>query len=211
MSHDRPGAREPIGGIPRASRAEGPGAREPIGGIPRASRAGSFISPVVPDARDGPGPRERSRDERGSVSPARPSARDGRSAAGRIQTFLYRHRWLRWAAAAGAALIVLISLGGGRTGPPPEPAESLPPAPAGLLPPGTRGVPVPVDSGAFAEHDSVDVHAVLDGTAVVRNALIVGAGEDEVVVAVPVEQVDATVTALATGGVMLILVPAPQS
>ena len=141
------------------------------------------------------------------MAPTRPSARNGRSTVGRIQSMLYRHRWLRWAAAGGAALAVLISLGGDPSDPAPSPVEISPPGPAGLLPPGTRGVPVPVDSRMFSARDSVDVHAVLDGTAVARGALIVDTGEDEVVVAVPEDQVDATVDALATGGVMLVLVP----
>ena len=145
------------------------------------------------------------------MSPVRPGAREGRSAVGRIQTFLYRHRWLRWAAAGGAALAVLVALTDDRADPATSPIEVAPPGPAGLLPPGTRGVPVPVDSGVFAARDSVDVHAVLDGAAVVRGALIVDAGDGEVVVAVPAERVDATVDALATGGVMLVLVPSAQA
>jgi len=145
------------------------------------------------------------------MSPTRPSARNGRSTIGRIQSMLYRHRWVRFLAAGVAALAVLVALTDDRTEPTPSPVETAPPGPAGLLPPGTRGVPVPVDSPVFAARDSVDVHAVLDGTAVVRGALIVDAGEGEVVVAVPEAQVDATVDALATGGVMLVLVPSAQS
>ena len=145
------------------------------------------------------------------MSPTRPSARNGRSTVGRIQSMLYRHRWVRFVAAGGAALAVLVALTDDRTDPTPSPIEIGPPGPAGLLPPGTRGVPVPVDGPVFAARDSVDVHAVLDGAAVVRGALIVDAGEDEVVVAVPEGQVDATVDALATGGVMLVLVPSAQS
>ena len=61
----------------------------------------------------------------------------------------------------------------------------------------------------FAAGDTVDVHAILDGTAVVRGALIVDSSEDEVVVAVPGDQVDAIVDALTTGGVVLVLVPQP--
>ena len=143
------------------------------------------------------------------MSPTRPSARDGRSTVGRVQAMLYRHRWIRWAAAGGAALTVVVSLQGTPAGPAPSPIETTPPGPAGLLPAGTRGVPVPVDSPVFAPRDSVDVHAVFDGTAVARGALVVDAREDEVVVAVPAEQVDATVDALATGGVVLVLVPRP--
>ena len=145
------------------------------------------------------------------MSPTRPIARNGRSTVGRVQAMLYRHRWVRFLAAGGAALAVLVALTDDRTEPTPSPIEIAPPGPAGLLPPGTRGVPVPVDSPVFAARDAVDVHAVLDGTAVVRGALIVDTGEDEVVVAVPEEQVDATVDALATGGVMLVLVPSAQS
>ena len=145
------------------------------------------------------------------MSPVRPSARDGRSTAGRMRVILYRHRWVRWAAAGGAALAVVVSLQRTPTDPAPPPVVTAPPGPAGLLPPGTRGVPIPATSLVFAARDWVDVHAVLDGAAVVRGALIVDATEDEVVVAVPVEQVDATVDALATGGVTLVLVPSAQS
>ena len=143
------------------------------------------------------------------MSPVRPSSRDGRSTAGRFRAMLYRHRWVRWAAAGGAALAVAVSLHRTPTDPAPPPVVTTPPGPAGLLPPGTRGVPIPAASQVFAVRDWVDVHAVLDGAAVVRGALIVDATDDEVVVAVPDEQVDATVDALATGGVMLVLVPPP--
>ena len=141
------------------------------------------------------------------MSPTRPSALNGRSTVGRIQAMLYRHRWVRFLAAGGAALAVLVALTDDRTDPSPPPLEIAPPGPAGLLPAGTRGVPVPVDSEVFAAGNTVDVHAILDGTAVVLSALIVDASEDEVVVAVPGDQVDATVDALTTGGVVLVLVP----
>ena len=72
-------------------------------------------------------------------------------------------------------------------------------------------MPVPVDSAVFAVGDAVDVHAILDGAPVVLGAPVVKAGEGEVVVAVPAEQVDATVDALTTGGVILVLVPQPAS
>lgn len=142
------------------------------------------------------------------MSPIRPSARNGRSTVGRIQSMLYRHRWVRFLAAGGAALAVLVALSGAEPAPAPAPVDLAPTGPAGRLPPGTRGVPVPVDSEVFAAGDTVDVHAI-DGTAVVRGALIVDAGEDGVVVAVPGDQVDATVDALTTGGVVLVLVPQP--
>ena len=142
------------------------------------------------------------------MSLPRPTAR-GHSLAARIQTTLYRHRWIRWAAAVGAALIVMVSLGRGSADPEAVPAALEPPGPADLLPPGTRGVPVPVESEAFIAGDSVDIHAVFDGAAVVHAALVVEARDDELVVAVPAEQVDATVDALTTGGVILVLVPPP--
>ena len=146
------------------------------------------------------------------MTTARPAARGGRSLVGRAQATLYRHRWIRWAAAIGAAVIVMVALGGGAD-PEVAPTAPEPSGPADLLPAGTRGVPVPVDSAAFAVGDSVDVHAVLDGAAVVRAALVVEAreDEDEVVVAVPAERVDAAVDALTTGGVILVLVPHPAA
>ena len=146
-----------------------------------------------------------------SPASARPPARSRPGTAGRLQIMLYRYRWLRWAAAAGAALVVLATLARDPSSPAPVPAATAPPGPAALLPPGTRGVPVPVDSDVFAAGDTVDVHAILDGTAVVLSALIVDAGEDEVVVAVPGDQVDVTVDALTTGGVVLVLVPQPPA
>ena len=145
------------------------------------------------------------------MSPTRPRVRNGRSTIGRIQSMLYRHRWVRFLAAGGAALAVLVALTDDRTEPTHSTIEIGPSGPAGLLPAGTRGVPVPVDSEVFAAGDTVDVHAILDGTAVVLSALIVDAGEDEVVVAVPGDQVDATVDALTTGGVVLVLVPDPAA
>jgi len=124
---------------------------------------------------------------------------------------LYRHRWLRWAAAAGAALAVLAALSSDSSDPPQAPAEIAPPGMSTRLPPGTRGVPVPVDTAVFAVGDAVDVHAVLDGTAVVLGAPVVSATTGEVLLAVPPDRVDATVDALVTGGVMLVLVPPPSS
>ena len=169
------------------------------------------MSPVRPAPNDSDGPRTRPAPFGSPPSPARPSARIRPGTAGRLRIMLYRHRWLRWAAAGGAALAILAALRGDPSGPAPAPLTTAPPGPSGLLPPGTRGVPVPVDSEVFAAGDTVDVHAILDGTAVVLSARIVDAGEDEVVVAVPGDQVEATVDALVTGGVMLVLVPSAQS
>ena len=167
------------------------------------------MSPATPPAPDRDPTQPRLGPFRSSPSPARPPARHS-GAAGRLRIMLYRHRWLRWAAAAGAALAVLAALSGESSDPPQEPAEIAPPGPSTRLPPGTRGVPVPVDSTVFAVGDAVDVHAVLDGAAVVLGAQVVSAATDEVILAVPSDRVDATVDALATGGVMLVLVPPPQ-
>ena len=143
------------------------------------------------------------------MPPVAHRARDARSAIGRLQTMLYRHRWIRWAAAGGAAVAAFMVLGDDPSEPPPAPTAVEPPGLAGLLPPQTRGIPVPVDTAAFAAGDAVDVHAVLDGAAIATGALVVDTSEGEVVVAVPADQVDATVDALATGGVILVLVPQP--
>lgn len=169
------------------------------------------MSPVRQAPHDMDGPQPRLGPSGSSPASARPRARRRPGPAARLQITLHRHRWLRWVTAAGAALAVLVALRDDTPDPAPMPASTAPPGPAGLLPPGTRGVPVPVDNEVFAAGDTVDVHAILDGTAVVRGALIVDTGEDEVVVAVPEGQVDATVDALATGGVMLVLVPSAQS
>ena len=120
---------------------------------------------------------------------------------------LYRHRWLRWVAAGTAGLAVLAALSDDRSDPPQEPAAVAPPGPSARLPAGTRGVPVPVDSVVFSEGDTVDVHAILDGTAVVTAATVVSVSEDEAMLAVPAERVDAVVDALTTGGVILVLAP----
>lgn len=167
------------------------------------------MPPVRPAPHHVDGPQPRPWSSGSSPAAARPPARSRPGTAGRLRIMLYRHRWLRWVVASGAALAVLVSLGGDDPAPAPSPVDLAPAGPAGRLPPGTRGVPVPVDSEVFGAGDTVDVHAILDGTAVVRGAPIVDSSEDEVVVAVPEEQVDATVDALTTGGVVLVLVPQP--
>ena len=165
------------------------------------------MSPAGPHAHGPHGTQPRPGPFRSSPTPARPPARGGRGAAGRFRIVRYRHRWLRWAAAGTAGLIVLAALAGDPSDSPQEPAVVAPPGPSAGLPPGTRGVPVPVDSAVFSVGDTVDVHAILDGTAVVAGAAVVSAGEDEVILAVPAEHVDTTVDALTTGGVILVLVP----
>jgi len=151
------------------------------------------------------------RPQRPSAKLSRTSAFDGRVTVARVQALLYRHRWIRWAAASTAALIVVISL----RSDPPEPVltstTAVPAGPAAMLPAGTRGVPIPLTGKPFAVHNRVDVHAVADGAAVVRGALIVESGDGETVVAIPEAQVDATVDALFTGGVTLVLVPSTNA
>lgn len=168
------------------------------------------MSPATPAAPGLDSPKPRFGPFRSSPSPARPSVRP-RGTAGRLRIMLYRHRWLRWAAAAGAAFAVFAALSDDPAGPPQAPVDAEPPGPSAQLLPGTRGVPVPVDSGVFEAGDVVDVHGVLDGAAVVLGAPVVSAGEDEVILAVPVPQVDPTVDALTTGGVVLVLVPESAS
>ena len=140
----------------------------------------------------------------------RPSAGLGRSAAGLLQTMLHRRRGIRWIAAGGAAVAVVMALSDdGSDGQPLNPTPAVPQqqGPADRLAPATRGVPVPVEGVALRVGDAVDVHAVLTGAAVAHGALVVDSGEEEAVVAVPVERVDAMVDALTTGGVILVLVP----
>ena len=165
------------------------------------------MSPAGPHAHGLDGMQPRPGPFRSSPTPARPPARGGRGAASRLRIVLYRHRWLRWAAAGGAALAVLAALSDDPSGPSREPAIVAPPGPSAGLPPGTRGVPVPVDSAVFSVGDAVDVHAILDGSAVVAGAAVVSVDEDEVILAVPAEHVDVAVDALTTGGVILVLVP----
>ena len=166
------------------------------------------MSPVRPAAHGLDGPQSRPGPFRSPPLLSRPPARRPNTT-GRFRIMLYRHRWLRWVAAGGAALAVLASLSEDSSDPAQAPAAVPSPGPSARLPPHTRGVPVPVDSAVFAVGDTVDVHAILDGAAVVLAAPVVEAGEDEVILAVPAEQVDATVDALTTGGLILVLVPSP--
>ena len=142
----------------------------------------------------------------------RPTAGRGRSAAGWLQTFLYRYRAIRWLAAAGAAVAAFSALSSrppddGGAADAGEAAKLEQDQTAARLPASTRGVAVPVESTAFLTGDRVDAHAARTGAAVVRAALVVDVAEDEIVVAVPADNVDALVDALTTGGVVLALVP----
>ena len=146
----------------------------------------------------------------GRGSPRRPTVGPGRGG-GRLRTLLYRHRSLRWAAAVGASVAAFMAL---RAPAPSEPGEDCAlvaaaqaTGPADVLPASARGVPVPNDSSALAVGDVVDVHAVLGGAAIVRDAVITGHHDNEAVVAVPAERVGSVVDALAAGGVVLVLVP----
>ena len=169
------------------------------------------MPPVRPAARDPDGTPSRIGTFGGAPSTARPSARSTRSTAGRFRIMLHRHRWLRWAAAGGAALAVLAALSDEPSDPPQASVAPAPAGPSSRLPPGARGVPVPVDSAVFAVGDTVDVHAIIDGSPVVLGASVVSATDGEVMLAVPSEQVDTTVDALTTGGVILVLAPSAPS
>ena len=158
------------------------------------------------------GPHVRLAGDSMSLTQARSTARRGRSTAGLLQTFLHRHRALRWAAACGAAIAAFAVLSS-------DPSnsgiaelsdtrellarEEL----AARLPAATRGMSVPADGGALAPGDYVDVHASSTGAAVARNVLVVEVSGGDTVIAVPVDQVGAMVESLANDGVILVLVP----
>lgn len=146
------------------------------------------------------------------LTQARSAARRGRSTTGLLQTFLHRHRALRWIAACGAAVAAFAALA---SGPSDSGVAGLSDARellareelAARLPTATRGVSVPAVGGAVAPGDYVDVHANSTGAAVATNVFVVEATGDDTVIAVPVDRVGAVVEALANDGVMLVLVP----
>ncbi len=142
---------------------------------------------------------------------ARPPARHGPSAAAWLYTRLRHRRGLRLAAAAGAAVAVLVALGSNNSSErSPSAATALTSEDAGAsqrLAPGTRGVTVPAGGIDLRVGDIVDVHEIRTGGAVVRAALVADAADEHILVAVPLERVDAMLDALTTGGVMLVLVP----
>ena len=142
---------------------------------------------------------------------ARPPAGRGHSAAGWLHRLLHHRRGLRWAAAIGAAVSVFVALGSGGSenrvpidGPASIARQS---SPAHRLAPATRGVPVPADGVEFQTGDVVDVHEIRTGDAIAHAATVVAVQDEHTIVAVPAERVGATVDALTTGGVILVLVP----
>ena len=146
-------------------------------------------------------------------SPTRPHPGRGRAAIGWFQTTRYRCRGLRWAAAAGAAICVLLVLGSANENQSTTALEqsntSPTTPPASQLPAGTRGVIVNAPWNGFKTGDTVDVHATATGQRIVAKAKVVDAASDEAVIAVQPDQVAAVITAKATGGVTLVLAPNP--
>lgn len=143
------------------------------------------------------------------ATPSRVPPKRGWGAFGRLRTLLYRYQGLRWVAAAGAALVVFVTLSDQDSGDScivaDVAAES--PGPQAPLADDARGVPVPADTATLAVGDSVDVHAVIDGAVIVRSAAVSRVTESRAVVAVPVERAETVVEALTTGGVILVLAP----
>lgn len=142
----------------------------------------------------------------------RPAEGRGRAAIGWFLTTRYRCRGLRWAAAAGAAVCVLLVLGSAGS----EQSAGLDEAgsgPAGRgasrLPEGTRGVVVDAAWDGFKAGDAVDVHATSTGRLVVAGAEVVYSSGGEAVVAVGPDQVTAVIDAIADGGATLVLAPQP--
>ena len=142
-------------------------------------------------------------------NPTRPRPGRGRTAIGWFQTTRYRCRGLRWAAAAGAAicmLLVLSSANGEQSTTEPEQSGINSPT---RLPDGTRGVIVNATWEGFKTGDIVDVHATTTGQRIVPEAEVLDAASGETVIAVQPDQVAAVITAKATGGVTLVLAPTP--
>lgn len=146
-------------------------------------------------------------------SPTRPHPGRGRAAIGWFQTARYRCRGLRWAAAAGAAICVLLVLGSANenqsTTDPEQSNTNSSTGSATRLPDGTRGVIVNAPWNGFKAGDIVDIHATTTGQRIVAKAKVVDAASDEAVIAVQPDQVPAVITATSTGGVTLVLAPAP--
>lgn len=142
-------------------------------------------------------------------NPTRPRPGRGRTAIGWFQTTRYRCRGLRWAAAAGAAICVLLVLGSANEEQSTTRPEQSSANPATRLPASTRGVIVDAAWDGFKANDIVDVHAVSTGHRIVAKAKVLDAASGEAVIAVQPDQVAAVITAKATGGVTLVLTPTP--
>ena len=142
-------------------------------------------------------------------SPTRPHPGRGRAAIGWFQTTRYRCRGLRWAAAAGAAICVLLVLGSANENQSTTALEQSNTSPTTRLPDNTRGVIVNATWDGFKPGDTVDIHATTTGQRIVTKAKVVDATSDEAVIAVQPDQVPAVITAKATGGVTLVLAPNP--
>ena len=144
-----------------------------------------------------------------SGSSTRPGPARGRAAIGWFLTTRYRCRGLRWVAAAGAAMCVLIVLGSSSPEPPEAGLGQSGTSSASRLPDGTRGVIVDAAWNGFEAGDIVDVHAVSTGQRIVAEAEVTDATSGEAVIAIQPDQVPAVITAIATRGVTLVLAPAP--
>ena len=140
-------------------------------------------------------------------NPTRPRPGRGRTAIGWFQTTRYRCRGLRWAAATGAAICVLLVLGSANDEPSEAGPEQSGTSSATRLPDGTRGVIVNATWEGFKTGDIVDVHATTTGQRIVPKAEVLDAASGETVIAVQPDQVAAVITAKATGGVTLVLTP----
>ena len=142
-------------------------------------------------------------------NPTRPHPGRGRTAIGWFQTTRYRCRGLRWAAAAGAAICMLLVLSSANEEQSTTKPEQSSTNPATRLPAGTRGVVVDAAWEGFKAGDIVDVHTVSTGQRIVANAEVVDAASGEAIIAVQPDQVAEVITAKATGGVTLVLAPTP--
>ena len=142
-------------------------------------------------------------------SPTRPHPGRGRAAIGWFQTARYRCRGLRWAAAAGAAICVLLVLSSANENQSTTALEPPSTSPTTRLPAGTPGVIVNAPWNGFKTGDTVDIHATTTGQRIVTKAEVVDAASNEAVIAVQPNQVPAVITAEAAGGVTLVLAPNP--
>ena len=142
-------------------------------------------------------------------SPTRPHPGRSRAAIGWFQTTRYRCRGLRWAAAAGAAICVLLVLSSANENQSTTAPEQSNTSPTTQLPAGTRGVIVNTTWNGLKTGDTVDIHATTTGQRIVAKAEVVDAASNEAVIAVQPNQVPAVITAEAAGGVTLVLAPDP--